>query len=240
VFIIMHANTTFGPEVRPPEQPARKSRKWPRRLAIGAALAVTLVIGIVIGGASHNTGVSQTTFNAAQAQASALKSQVSSLKGQLSGLRTQVSNDSAAVATAQSKAATAQQTANSNAAAAYKSKDAALQATYQSKEAALAQTQQTASQDAATLKSELGQVQANTINGDGTYVVGQNIKSGTYQTKGSGDTGQDDCYYATLSSTDGSINSIIANGNFDGPETISLSGVYAFQVNGPCTWVLIP
>ncbi|MGD0699497.1 MAG: MFS transporter [Trebonia sp.] len=49
-----------------------------------------------------------------------------------------------------------------------------------------------------------------------------------------------DCYYATLSSTDGSLGSIISNGNFDGPETISLSGVYAFQVNGPRAWVLVP
>jgi hypothetical protein len=43
-----------------------------------------------------------------------------------------------------------------------------------------------------------------------------------------------------LSSTNGSIDSIISNGNFDGPETISLSGVYAFQINGPCTWVRVP
>jgi hypothetical protein len=41
-------------------------------------------------------------------------------------------------------------------------------------------------------------------------------------------------------STDGSLTSIIANGNFDGPETISLGGVYAFQANGPCTWNLVP
>jgi hypothetical protein len=47
-------------------------------------------------------------------------------------------------------------------------------------------------------------------------------------------------HYATLNSTDGSITSIIANGNFDGPETISLSGVYAFQANGGCTWNLVP
>jgi hypothetical protein len=80
----------------------------------------------------------------------------------------------------------------------------------------------------------------NSISSDGTFVVGQDIKSGTYHTNGSGNAGANDCYYATLSSTDGSIYSIIANGNFDGPETISLSGVYAFQTNGPCTWNLVP
>ena len=91
-----------------------------------------------------------------------------------------------------------------------------------------------------TLNQELGQVQANTISSDGTFVVGQDIKPGTYHTNGSGNAGANDCYYATLNSTDGSLTSIIANGNFDGPETMDLSGVYAFQVNGPCTWVLVP
>ena len=126
----------------------------------------------------HAIGVSQATYNASQAQ-------VSSLKSQVSGLQTQVSNDNASVAIATHNAATAQQTANANAAAAYKGKEAAS-ATYQSKEATLAATQQTANQEAATLKQELGQVQANTINGDGTYVVGQDIKGGTYHTNGSG------------------------------------------------------
>jgi len=26
------------------------------------------------------------------------------------------------------------------------------------------------------------------------------------------------------------------NNNFDGPETVNLNGVYAFQISGPCTW----
>ena len=220
--------------------PVSKTRRWPRRLGLGVSLVAALGVGIGIGSATRNTGVSQATYAASQARVSALKGQVTSLSGQASDLQTQVSTDNASVAAAQNQAATAQQAANANAAAAYKSRQAALQSTYQSKEATLAQTQHTASQEAATLKQELGQVQANTINGDGTYVVGQDIKSGTYHTNGSGDTGQNDCYYATLNSTDGSLDSIIANGNFDGPETISLSGVYAFQVNGPCTWNLIP
>jgi hypothetical protein len=205
---------------------------------------VALVIGIAIGAGSKTTGISQATYSASQAHASSLKSQVSTLQGQ-------VSTDNAAVTTARSTAATAQQTANTNAAAAYKSrqtalsatyqsKESALAATYQSKEATLAATQQTTNSQAATLKQELGEIQAHTINGDGTYIVGQDIKGGTYHTNGSGDTGQNDCYYATLSSTDGSLGSIIANGNFDGPETMDLSGVYAFQANGPCTWSLVP
>lgn len=225
-------------ETTQPAPPASKARRWPKRFALGLSLVAALGVGV--GLATHNTGISQATYNASQARVSALTTRLSALNAQVSGLQTQVSNDNAAVATAQNDAATAKQTANANAAAAYKGREAALQATYQGKEATLAQTQQTANQEAATLKQELGQVQANTLNGDGTYVVGQDIKSGTYHTNGSGDTGQNDCYYATLNSTNGSLYSIIANDNFDGPETISLSGVYAFQVNGPCTWNLIP
>jgi len=215
-------------------------RRWPRRVAIGVAFAVTLGIGAAIGAAAANTGISKAMYSTSQAQVASLHGQVSTLNGTVSGLQSQVSTDNAAVTTAQGKAATAQASANASAAAAYKGRQAALQATYQGKEAALAQTQHTANQEATQLKQELGQVQANTINGDGTYVVGQDIKSGTYHTNGSGNTGQNDCYYATLSSTDGSLYSIIANGNFDSSETISLSGVYAFEVNGPCTWNLIP
>ena len=183
--------------------------------------------------AGISTGVSQAKYNASRAQ-------VSSFKSQVSGLQTQVGTDNAAVATARTNAADAQQTANANAAAAYQSKQASLAQTYQSKEATLAATQKTAAGDQRTLNQELGQVQANTMSSDGTFVVGQDIKSGTYHTNGSGNAGANDCYYATLNSTDGSLTSIIANGNFDGPETMDLSGVYAFQVNGPCTWVLVP
>lgn len=202
-------------------------------MAIGVGLVAALIVGVGIGAAGHTTGISQASYNASQAQVTSLKDQVSSLK-------TQVATDNTALATAQTKAATAQQTASSNAAAAYKAREANLVQTYQGKETALAQTQQTVNQQEATLKQELGEVQANSISSDGTFVVGQDIKSGTYRTSGSGNAGANDCYYATLSSTDGSINSIIANGNFDGPETISLSGVYAFQTNGPCTWNLVP
>jgi len=210
-----------------------KPRKWPRRAAIGGGLVVVLGVGVAIGAAGHSTGVSQASYTTSRAQ-------VSSLKSQVSGLQTQVRTDNTAVATARTNAATAQATANANAAAAYKSKQASLAQTYQSKQAGLAATQKTVAGEQQTLNQELGQVQGNTISSDGTLVVGQDIKSGTYHTNGSGNAGANDCYYATLNSTNGSLTSIIANGNFDGPETMNLSGVYAFQVNGPCTWVLVP
>ena len=53
-------------------------------------------------------------------------------------------------------------------------------------------------------------------------------------TPGDGGQGGNSCYFATLNSTntdDISDN----NNNFDGAETVDLSGVYAIDINGPCT-----
>ena len=82
-------------------------------------------------------------------------------------------------------------------------------------------------------------MQANQISASGVYVVGQDIKTGTWHTNGDGlgQAGDNACYYATLNSTNTS--DISDNNNFDGPETVDLNGVYAFNIDGPCTWVLV-
>jgi cytoskeletal protein RodZ len=218
-------DATEVPEVPQPHSEPSRPRRLPRRVTLIAGLVVTLLIGVGIGAAAKSSGISQATYNASQAsvssltgQVSSLEIQVSSLKSDVSTLQADVSSDNAAVTTAQTKAATAKQTAE---------------------DSLKSQEQQVASEQK-TLQQELGEVQASSIDSDGTYVVGQDVKPGTYHTSGSGNVGANDCYYATLSSTDGSLNSIISNGNFDGPETISLSGVYAFQINGSCTWVRVP
>jgi len=226
-----------SPPQPPPEQlePEQKPRKrWPRRAAIGVGLAVVLIAGVAIGAAAHSTGVSETAYKAEQAQVSSLQNQVSSLK-------TQVATDNTAVATARTTAATAQQTANANAAAAYKAREASLAQTYQGKEAALQAQENTLASEQATLKQELGQVQANSISASGVYVVGQDIKSGTWHTNGDGGNNggiSNACYFATLNSTNTS--DIADNNNFDGAESADLSGVYAFEISGPCTWNLVP
>jgi hypothetical protein len=138
-----------------------------------------------------------------------------------------------------------------NAAASYKSRQASLQATYtgkeaslqaiyQGKESALSAQQTTMNQQETMLKQDLGQVQSSSISSDGVYVVGQDIKPGTWHTNGDGGQGDDGCYYATLNDNSGSINSIANNNNFDGTETVSVSGYYALQISGGCTWVLVP
>ena len=73
------------------------------------------------------------------------------------------------------------------------------------------------------------QGEATQISADGVYVVGQDIPGGTWHTNGGSQ-----CYEATLASTDTS--NIIDNNNFTGPDTVSLAGAKAFDINGGCTW----
>ncbi len=73
------------------------------------------------------------------------------------------------------------------------------------------------------------QGEATQISADGVYVVGQDIPGGTWHTSGGSQ-----CYEATLGSTDTS--NIIDNNNFGGPDTVSLAGAKAFQIQGGCTW----
>jgi multidrug efflux pump subunit AcrA (membrane-fusion protein) len=134
------------------------------------------------------------------------------------------------VASAHSQAQNAASAANAKAAQAYAARNAAL-----SQQSSSLKAQQTAlSQQQRQLKAQLGEVQASQISGDGVYVVGKDIKPGVYHTNGSGNTGANDCYFATLNSTD--TNNIADNNNFDGAETVDVSSAYAFEINGPCTW----
>ena len=111
---------------------------------------------------------------------------------------------------------------------------AQAQAKYASQEAALQSKEQGVRQTERALDALEGKLQASSISQDGVYVVGQDIKSGTWHTPGDGGQNDGACYYATLNSTNTS--DISDNNNLDGPETVSLGGVDAFQISGQCTW----
>ncbi|MDQ2875788.1 MAG: hypothetical protein M3Y33_13765 [Actinomycetota bacterium] len=73
----------------------------------------------------------------------------------------------------------------------------------------------------------------------GVYVVGADIKAGTWHTSGAvGGTGGN-CYVALLSAlTAANDSNIISNDDITGPDTITVgAGVKAVQVNGCETWV---
>jgi multidrug efflux pump subunit AcrA (membrane-fusion protein) len=135
--------------------------------------------------------------------------------------QTKLATEKALLSTEQSQVHTARQTAQNAVSAA----NLAAASKYAGREAAVQALQR-------KLQKELGTVQHNTISADGVYVVGRDIASGTYHT-----TGGNQCYYATLGSTDTS--NILDNNIFNGPETVDVSGAYAFDISGGCTWVKI-
>jgi type II secretory pathway pseudopilin PulG len=191
-----------------PRQPGRRGLL--RKVGLVAAVIVALLLGVGIGAA----GSSQ------QAKVNSLQAKLTTANAKLQAAQTQVATDNGKVAAANASAATAksneqnaQAIANRQAAAKYASKLAAVNALQR------------------TLRREQGIVMANTISQDGVYVVGKDIRAGTYHTSGG-----NQCYYATLNSTNTS--DINDNNNFTGPETVDVSGAYAFQISGGCTWTL--
>jgi hypothetical protein len=169
---------------------------------------VLLIGGVAIGAAANSK---TSLINSQKAQIARLQATVTTDKGQISTERQQVS-------TAQTNAQNAMSTALAQVKAQYKSKFAALQS-QQQKVAGLQ----------AKLNRELGVVAKSTISQDGVYVVGRDIPAGVYHT-----TGGSQCYYATLGSTDTS--NILNNNIVNGPATVDVSGAYAFQIQGGCTW----
>ena len=207
-----------------PSPAPRPTRRWPKRVG-GIALAVAaLLVGVLIGSSANNKSGELATAKTTNAS---LRTQISQLNGQVSSLKGQVAT---ARATARNATSAATSAANSKAAQAYAARNAALS----QQSSALKQQQTTLSRQQQQVKAQLGQIQASQLSGDGVYVVGQDIKPGVYHTNGSGDTGANDCYFATLNSSD--TNDIADNNNFDGAETVDVSSAYALEINGPCTW----
>jgi hypothetical protein len=68
--------------------------------------------------------------------------------------------------------------------------------------------------------------------GDGTHVVGNEIRPGTYRAQGA-----DGCYWARLHNFSGGVNSILANDNAAGPAVVTiLSTDKGFESDGCGTW----
>ena len=183
-----------------------RQHRWVEPVLFTVGAIVLLLIGVGVGAA----GSSQASLVASQ-------------KAQITRLQAKVSTEQADVTSEQNKLTVTQQTAQG----AVSMANAAAAGKYASGESAVQRMQR-------KLSRELGVVAKSTISAPGVYVVGKDIPAGTYHTSGDGGTSGVGCNYATLGSTD--TNNILDNNNFDSPETVSLGGVYAFQINGDCTW----
>ncbi|ROS21811.1 hypothetical protein [Cellulomonas sp. PhB150] len=75
-------------------------------------------------------------------------------------------------------------------------------------------------------------LEKNTIPGDGTYLVGEDIKAGTYISNDNSG-----CYWARLSGTGGDLGDIIANGNEEGRAIVTIKASdEAFETSGCADW----
>ena len=193
--------------------PSPKGSPKTRKSIIVITAAVAALAALVVG------GVAGAAANSHSSEIASLRSQVRTLKGRLAVAQANAQTARQTAATARTTAANAVASAQAQAKAQYASKMAAANALLR------------------RLQHEQQVVQSSTISADGVYVVGKDIPSGTYHTPGNGQPGSLGCYYATLNSTNTS--DISDNNNFDGPETVNLSSVYAFQISGGCTWTKI-
>lgn len=196
-------------QLTPPITPDPPEQKATRPLII-ALIAAGLVFGLLAGcpmgfliGSGSSTGSTDTTLSATQL--AELKDQVAALTEERDGLKQELdpikrAEEASAAAEADKLAAEAKAKSDAEAAAAKTKSDA---------EAAAAE----AAAKAAALAA------ANTFT-DGIYLVGEDIKPGTY--RGTVTSSMGTGYWARLRDTDGGVNSIIANGLPGGPFVLTI------------------
>ncbi len=72
------------------------------------------------------------------------------------------------------------------------------------------------------------------ISGDGEYLVGEDMKAGTYKTAGPGD--EFGCYWERAKDASGELDSITANNNLDGPGRVTVNHGEIFKTNDCLDW----
>lgn len=211
---------------RPPEA-GRPSRRWAPLALLGAA---TLVVGFGIGFLVRGGAVSEQRERAvaAEAASAALSADLEEATKQLNDRDAQRAADQAAATRAEQE----RQRDKERREAAEEE-----QRRREAEEAAAAQAAaQAAAEEEARRAAEEAAAQASRRTvvppGDGIYAIGEDIDPGTWRTQG----GAGSCYYAILSSVDGSFGSIDDNNITEGPAIVSLSSGKYFEVRGCAEW----
>ncbi|HEY9354210.1 MAG TPA: hypothetical protein VIP28_13200 [Nocardioides sp.] len=76
---------------------------------------------------------------------------------------------------------------------------------------------------------------AEVVPGDGTWLIGREIKRGTYQTAGG-----TSCYWSRLANLSGELEAVTANGFRNGPQVVALGpDDVAFVSQGCPRWVMV-
>lgn len=72
---------------------------------------------------------------------------------------------------------------------------------------------------------------------DGTYLVGEDLKAGSYRTPGPGSTDiLDSCYWEIATDDSESIDSIVGNDNLTGPGRLTVRSGQYLKLSGGCEW----
>ncbi|MDA4888398.1 hypothetical protein PFZ55_16025 [Streptomyces sp. MS2A] len=75
------------------------------------------------------------------------------------------------------------------------------------------------------------------FDGDGQYLVGEDVQAGTYKTAGPQDDSiMPNCYWARLKDASGEFGAIIANANLEGQGRVTLNKGEYFETNGCQKW----
>ncbi|MFE2326520.1 hypothetical protein ACFXD5_21750 [Streptomyces sp. NPDC059385] len=77
---------------------------------------------------------------------------------------------------------------------------------------------------------------ATSFEGDGQYLVGEDIAAGTYKTAGAADGIIPNCYWARHKDASGEFSSIIANGNIQGQTQVTVRKGEYLEVKGCLPW----
>jgi hypothetical protein len=183
----------------PPRAGPKPSRGHGRWLwPLGAFILGAAVVGIGSAG-----GAGEAELTAASERATVAEARIAELEAKSADLERQVAAAQQASQTAKQNADKAKQ----NAEAAVASQKAALDA----RKAELDAREK-------KLTGLEAEIAANTIPGDGIFLVGQDIKPGQYR----GNQAGGDCYWARLKGTSGSFEDLIANDNVSGPTVVTI------------------
>ncbi|KUO12597.1 hypothetical protein AQJ58_09680 [Streptomyces sp. DSM 15324] len=81
---------------------------------------------------------------------------------------------------------------------------------------------------------------ATTVEGDGQYLVGEDMQAGTYKTAGPDKSGLiDNCYWARTNDASGEFEAIIANANLAGQGRVTVRKGEYFETNGCLKWTKV-
>lgn len=198
--------------------------------------AVFLAVGALVLGGALGASIAAGVGSAATAQAEAKASnEAGDFRARIQALKEEAEGDASTI---KSLEADVEELENAPALLAEqrKSEEAAAKKESEEKKAAEEAAAKKKADEEAAAKAEQEKA-ARTFPGDGTFVVGDDIKAGTYKSDAAYSSFIANCYWARLSGTSGDFEQIITNNNSQGPTTVTIRPTdAAFETNGCTTW----